>query len=82
MGYTYDKDGNLSERKVPGNNLTTTYAYDYQNRLTRMKNQTGSAGVVSKYSSEYLENGQKSKEVSGGSWQRWEEAEQYRHLHL
>ena len=64
VGYTYDKDGNLSERKVPGNNLTTTYAYDYQNRLTRMKNQTGSAGVVSKYSSEYLENGQKSKEVS------------------
>lgn len=64
VGYTYDKDGNLSERKVPGNHLSTTYAYDYQNRLTGMKNQTGSAGVVSEYSSEYLENGQKSKEVS------------------
>ena len=64
VGYTYDKDGNLSERKVLGNHLTTTYAYDYQNRLTGMKNQTGSAGVVSEYSSEYLENGQKSKEVS------------------
>ena len=64
VGYTYDTDGNLSERKVPGNNLTTTYAYDYQNRLISLKNQTGSAGVVSEYSSEYLDNGQKSKEVS------------------
>ena len=64
VGYTYDKDGNLSERKVPGNHLTTAYVYDYQNRLTGMKNQTGSARVVSEYSSEYLENGQKSKEVS------------------
>ena len=64
VGYTYDNNGNLSERKVSGNNLTTTYAYDYQNRLTGVKNQTGSAGVVSEYSSEYLENGQKSKEVS------------------
>ena len=64
VGYSYDADGNLSERKVPGNHLTTTYAYDYQNRLTEIKNQTGSSGVVSEYSSEYLENGQKSKEVS------------------
>ena len=64
VGYSYDADGNLSERKVPGNELTTTYAYDYQNRLTGIKNQTGSSGVVSEYSSEYLENGQKSKEVS------------------
>ena len=64
VGYSYDADGNLSERKVPGNHLTTTYAYDYQNRLTEIKNQTDSSGVVSEYSSEYLENGQKSKEVS------------------
>lgn len=63
VGYAYDDNGNLSERKVSGNNLTTTYTCDYQNRLTGMKNQTGSAGVVSEYSLEYLENGQKSKEV-------------------
>ena len=64
VGYSYDMDGNLAERTVPGNNLTTTYTYDYQNRLTAMKNQTGSAGVISEYSSEYLANGQKSKETS------------------
>lgn len=63
-GYSYDVDGNLAERTVPGNGLTTTYTYDYQNRLTAMKNQTGSAGVISEYSSEYLANGQKSKETS------------------
>ena len=33
-------------------------------RLTEMKNQTGSAGVISEYRSEYLLNGQKSKEDS------------------
>lgn len=43
VGYAYDDNGNLSERKVSGNNLTTTYTCDYQNRLTGMKNQTGSA---------------------------------------
>ena len=64
VGYSYDTDGNLSERTVPGNNLTTTYTYDYQNHLTAMKNQTGSAGVISQYTSEYLANGQKSKETS------------------
>lgn len=64
VGYSYDTDGNLSERTVSGNHLTTTYTYDYQNRLTAMKNQTGSAGVISEYSSEYLINGQKSKETS------------------
>ncbi len=45
-------------------NLTTTYTYDYQNRLTAMKNRTGSAGVISEYHSEYLTNGQKSKETA------------------
>ena len=64
VGYSYDTDGNLSERTVPGNNLTTTYTYDYQNRLTAMKSQAGSTGVISEYSSEYLANGQKSKETS------------------
>ena len=64
VGYSYDMDGNLSERTVPGNNMTTTYTYDYQNHLTAMKNQTGSAGVISQYTSEYLANGQKSKETS------------------
>ena len=63
-GYTYDTDGNLSRRTVAGNGMTTTYAYDYQNRLTVMKNQIGSAGVISEYNSEYLANGQKSKETS------------------
>ncbi len=63
-GYTYDTDGNLAERTVTGNGMTTTYAYDYQNRVTAMKNQTGSAGVISEYNSEYLANGQKSKETS------------------
>lgn len=61
---SYDTDGNLAERIVLGNNMTTTYAYDYQNCLTAMKNQTGSAGVISEYTSEYLANGQKSKETS------------------
>ena len=64
VGYSYDTDGNLAERTVPGNNMTTTYTYDYQNHLTAMKNQTGSAGVISQYTSEYLANGQKSKETS------------------
>ena len=62
-GYAYDTDGNLAKRTVQGNVMTTTYTYDYQNRLTAMKNQTGS-GVISEYKSEYLLNGQKSKEGS------------------
>ena len=64
VDYGYDTEGNLSEKTVPGNNMTTTYIYDYQNHLTAMKNQTGSAGVISQYTSEYLANGQKSKETS------------------
>lgn len=64
VGYSYDMDGNLSERNVSGNNMTTTYTYDYQNRLTAMKNQTGSAGVISTYASEYFLNGKKSEENS------------------
>ena len=65
VGYSYDADGNLSERTVLRNNLTATYTYDYQNHLTAMKNQTGSVGVISEYSLEYLANGQKSRETSG-----------------
>ena len=49
---TVDKNGN-----------TQKSTYDYQNRLTAMENRTGSAGVISRYSSEYLANGQKSKET-------------------
>lgn len=64
VGYAYDTEGNLAERTVPGSGLTTTYTYDYQNRLTEMKNQTGSAGGISGFRSEYLLNGQKSKETS------------------
>ncbi len=63
-GYEYDSNGNLSERSVAGADLVTTYAYDYQNRLTKLTNQTESAGVISKYQPEYLTNGQKSKETS------------------
>ncbi len=63
VGYSYDTDGNLAERTVAGRSLTTTYIYDYQNRLTAMKNQTDN-GVISEYKSEYLLNGQKSKEDS------------------
>ncbi len=62
--YNYDADGNLSQRTVAGADLTATYAYDYQNRLTDLKNQTGNAGVISEYTSEYLVNGQKSKETA------------------
>ena len=63
-GYEYDSNGNLSERSVAGADLVTTYTYDYQNRLTKLTNQTESAGVISKYQPEYLTNGQKSKETS------------------
>ena len=63
VDYGYDTDGNLSERTVAGNGMTTTYAYDYQNRLTSLKNQTGK-GVISEYTSEYLTNGQKAKETA------------------
>ena len=63
VDYSYDTDGNLSERTVAGNGMTTTYAYDYQNRLTSLKNQTGK-GVISEYDSEYLVNGQKTKETA------------------
>lgn len=38
--------------------------YDYQNQLTSLENQTDSAGVISEYTSEYLTNGQKSKETA------------------
>ena len=62
--YSYDTDGNLSERTVAGNGMTTTYAYDYQNQLTDLKNQTDRAGMISPYTSEYLVNGQKSEETS------------------
>lgn len=64
VSYDYDTDGNLSERRVAGADLTTSYAYDYQKRLTKLTNQTESAGVISKYQPEYLTNGRKSKEVS------------------
>ena len=63
VDYSYDTDGNLSERTVAGNSMTTTYAYDYQNRLTSLKNQTGK-GVISEYTSQYLTNGQKAKETA------------------
>ena len=62
VSYTYDTEGSLSERQA-ANGLKTTYGYDYQNRLTSMTNETGK-GVVSKYSSTYLKNGQKAEEVS------------------
>lgn len=61
--YTYDVNSNLT-KTVDKNGNTLRNTYDYQNRLTAMKNQTGSAGVISEYSSEYLANGQKSKETS------------------
>ena len=64
VGYDYDTDGNLAERTVDGSGMTTTYAYDYQNHLISLKNQTDSAGVISEYTSEYLTNGQKSKETA------------------
>ena len=51
VDYSYDTDGNLSERTVARNGMTTTYAYDYQNRLTFLKNRTGDAGVISEYDS-------------------------------
>ena len=44
--------------------MTTSYTYDYQNHLTAMENRTGSSGVISRYTSEYLVNGQKAKEAS------------------
>ena len=62
--YAYDTDGSLAERTVPGNHMTNTYTYDYQNHLTAMENRTESSGVISRYSSEYLANGQKAKETS------------------
>ena len=62
VSYAYDTEGSLSERQA-ANGLKTTYGYDYQNRLTSMTNETGK-GVVSKYSSTYLKNGQKADEVS------------------
>ena len=62
VSYAYDTEGSLSERQA-ANGLKTTYGYDYQNRLTSMTNETGK-GVVSKYSSTYLKNGQKVEEVS------------------
>ena len=64
VGYDYDTDGNLAERTVDGSGMTTTYAYDYQNHLISLKNQTDSAGVISEYTSKYLTNGQKSKETA------------------
>ena len=62
VSYAYDTEGSLSKRQA-ANGLKTTYGYDYQNRLTSMTNETGK-GVVSKYSSTYLKNGQKEEEVS------------------
>lgn len=62
VSYAYDTEGSLSERQA-ANGLKTTYGYDYQNRLISMTNETGK-GVVSKYSSTYLKNGQKAEEVS------------------
>ncbi len=62
--YSYDTDGNLSGRTVVGNGMTTTYAYDYQNRLMDLKNQTDRAGMISQYTSKYLVNGKKSEETS------------------
>ena len=62
VSYAYDTEGSLSKRQA-ANGLQTTYGYDYQNRLTSMTNETGK-GVVSKYSSTYLKNGQKAEEVS------------------
>lgn len=64
VGYGYDTDGNLAKGTVDGNGMTTNYVYDYQNHLTSLKNQTKSAGVISEYTSEYLTNGQKSKETA------------------
>lgn len=63
-GYAYDMDGNLSKRTIAGNRMTTSYTYDYQNHLTEMENRTDRAGVISRYTSEYLVNGQKAKETS------------------
>lgn len=36
VGYAYDTDGNLFQRTVAGNSMTTTYTYDYQKHLTRL----------------------------------------------
>lgn len=62
--YTYDTEGNLSGRTVPGAGLTTAYTYDCQNRLITLQNRTDRAGVVSGYRSAYLLNGKKSEETS------------------
>lgn len=70
VGYSYDLNGNLSKRQVPGNHLITDYTYNFQNQLTSMRNQTDTVGVLSEYASEYLVNGKKSKEIA--TWQNIE----------
>lgn len=64
VSYTYDENGCLSTKNIPGPQLSTAYAYNYQDCLVGMKNQTERGGVVSEYHSDYLLNGQKSKETS------------------
>ncbi len=64
VSYTYDENGRLSTKNIAEPQLATNYAYNYQDCLVDMKNQTGNSGVISEFHSNYLLNGQKSQETS------------------
>lgn len=60
--YSYNEDGSLTACEVNTPGLVTNYSYDYAGDLTELSNKGSSGNILSKYTSSYRLNGQKTAE--------------------